>query len=296
MKKTILVVISLALVLAACASPSPTSQPGRLTVTVSILPQTYFVQKIAGDLVDVQALVGTGDDPHTYEPTSDQMRALTHSDLYFTIGVEFESAWMPRFSSANSDMQVVDSAAGVERIPIATDQNGELTEGGANAGELDPHIWFSPRIVKQISQNMADALIALDPANSAAYQLNLEEWLKEVDQVDADVRALLQNRTRDHFMVIHPAWGYFAEEYGLKMLAVETAGQEPGPEELAKLLDLAETYKVSCLFVQKGVNQKLARSIADQIGVAAVVELDPMAQDWPANMRFIAAKMAEALK
>ena len=296
MKKHLLFLITLVLVLSACTNPTPTPEVGQPNITVSILPQVYFVEKIAGDLVNVQAMAGTGDDPHTYEPTADQMRLLTESDLYLTIGVEFEDAWLPRFISANPEMQVVDSAAGVKRISATSNHEEPHGEEGSEAGELDPHIWLSPRLVKQISQNTADALIELNPANTETYQSNLTQWLNEIDQVDADIRTLLQDHSHNHFMVIHPAWGYFAKEYGLEMLAVEAEGQEPGPEELAQLLDLAQAYQINYLFVQKGINLKLAESIASQIGVQNVVELDPMAKDWVSNMRFIASRIAEAVK
>ena len=282
--------LCLALLLTACAPAAPT-QAEQMTVTVSVLPQVYFVQKIAGDLVSVQAIVGSGDDPHTYEPTAEQMRVVAKSRLYFSIGVEFEDAWLARFRAANPGMTIVDSAAGVERLPIPASVGETNTEG-----EPDPHIWFSPERVKQVSQNMADALIAADPAHAENYRANLAAWLEEIDTVDADVRAALAGISRGTFLVIHPAWGYFARDYGLTMLSVESRGQEPGPEELARLIKLAREDDISTVFVQKGVSQKLAESIAAQLGAAELVELDPMARDWSANMRLLAAQLAEALR
>ena len=282
--------LCLALLLTACAPAAP-AQAEQMTVTVSVLPQVYFVQKIAGDLVSVQAIVGSGDDPHTYEPTAEQMRVVAKSRLYFSIDVEFEDAWLARFRAANPGMTIVDSAAGVERLPIPASVGETNTEG-----EPDPHIWFSPERVKQVSQNMADALIAADPAHAENYRANLANWLEEIDTVDADVRAALAGITRGTFLVIHPAWGYFARDYGLTMLSVENRGQEPGPEELARLIKLAREDDIRTVFVQKGVSQKLAESIAAQLGAAKLVVLDPMARDWSANMRLLAAQLAEALK
>ena len=290
MKVLGIIVLCAAMILAACA-PAATGQPEQMVVTVSVVPQAYFVQKIAGDLVSVQAIVGTGDDPHTYEPSAEQMRVLTRSRLYFSIGVEFEEAWLPRFMAANPDLKIVDSAAGVDRlaVPSAIGETDQETEN-------DPHIWFSPARVKIVSRNIADALQAADPAHAPSYRANLEAWLKEIDAVDADVRATLAGTPRTSFLVIHPAWGYFASEYGLRMLSVETHGQEPGPEELGAVLSLARENGISAVFVQKGISQKLAESIAVQLGGAQVVELDPMAGDWSVNMRLLAAQLAEALR
>lgn len=289
MKRGLVILILISLVTSACSSAPASTQPGKPVVIVSVLPQAFFVQKIAGDLVTVQAMVGTGDDPHTYEPTTDQMRNLADAQLYFSIGVEFEGAWLPRFSAANPNLKIVDSAAGVERIPVAPTSSGQAT------GELDPHVWLSPSRVKQISSNIASALEEFDPSNAQVYQANLEAWLQEIDQVDADVRITLAGITREYFLVIHPAWGYFAEEYGLKMLAVEQEGQEPGPDDLAKIIEQARIYQINYVFSQKGANQKLAQSIADQLNGAQIIELDPMAQDWSENMRYVAAQLALAL-
>lgn len=286
-----IVLLCAALLLAACAPAAP-SQPEQMAVTVSVLPQAYFVQKIAGDLVSVQTIVGTGDDPHTYEPTAEQMRVMTKSRLYFSIGVEFEEAWLPRFIAANPNLEIVDSAAGVQRVAMAAGHG----EHGGEEVENDPHIWFSPARVKLVSQNITAALQAADPAHADVYRANLAAWLKEVDAVDADIRAALAGTSRNTFLVIHPAWGYFASEYGLTMLSIESHGQEPGPEELGEVLSQARENGVSTVFVQKGISQKLAQSIAEQLGGAQVVELDPMPGDWSANMRLLAAQLAEALK
>ncbi len=296
MKKVILVSILMGLLLAGCLQPPISSQSPTIKVVVSILPQQYFVEKIAGDLVVVEAMTKSGEDPHTYEPTASQMRSLATADLYFSIGVEFEEAWLPRFRDANPDLLVVDTSGGIEKIESTEPLFEEGQDAHAHEGELDPHIWFSPNYVKQISQNMAEALTAADPVHTDIYQTNVEKWTEEIEKLDGQIRALLENRSRNAFMVIHPAWGYFAREYGLEMLAVETGGQEPGPEELAQLLDLASEYKVTHLFVQKGVSTKLAESLADQLGIEHIIELDPMAEDWLANMLSVAEHVAEALE
>ena len=290
MKKLTLALLMVILLLSACANVPATPQANTLVVMVSVQPQAYFVQKIAGDLVEVQAMVGTGDDPHTYEPTTEQMRSLTNAQLYFSIGVEFEAAWLPRFTAANPNLKIVDSAEGVVRLPAAPSENGE------EAGEPDPHIWLSPSRVKQISANMAAALAELDPDNAPIYEQNLETWLQEIDQVDADISSTLSGISRNVFLSVHPSWGYFADEYGLQMLAVEQEGQEPGPDDLAKIIEQARAHQVTYVFTQKGVNQKLAQSIADQLGGAQIVELDPLAQNWSENMRYVAAQLAAALK
>ena len=291
MRKALLFSLVLILALAACASPVARDEPDKLDISVSILPQQWFVDQIGGDRVRTQALVGSGDDPHTYEPSPKQMTNLADSELYFTMGVEFEAVWLPRFESSNPKMQVVDSAAGIERIPAI----GEHENAGSTGSETDPHIWFSPSRMKQMAQTMAQAMQAADPQNADFYQENLDALLVKIDAVDAEVRAQLEGSKREHFMVVHPAWGYVAQDYGLQMLAVEIGGSEPAPETLSQIIELAKEYGVNTLVIEKGSNARLADSIKEQAGIQYVVEWDPMAYDWPASMQLIAETLHRAL-
>lgn len=291
MRKILLFSLILMLALTACATPAAKDEPEKLTISVSILPQQWFVDQIGGDRVRTQAMVGSGDDPHTYEPSPQQMTNLADSDLYFTIGVEFESVWLPRFESANPDMKVMDAATGIKRIP-AIDEH-EPADGVGS--EFDPHIWFSPLRMKQMAQTMAEAMQAADPQNADHYQSNLEVLLKKIDAVDAQVKQQIEGSKRDHFMVVHPAWGYVAEDYGLTMLAVEIGGNEPAPETLSQIIELAKQYGINTLVIEKGSNARLATSITEQAGIQYVVEWDPMAYDWPASMEMIAETLHRAL-
>ena len=291
MKKALLFSLVLMLALTACANPVTRSEPDKLIISVSILPQKWFVDQIGGDRVRTQALVGSGDDPHTYEPSPRQMTTLADSELYFTIGVEFEAVWLPRFETSNPNLKIVDSAAGIERIPAV----GEHENGAGTGSETDPHIWFSPSRMKQMAQTMAQAMQAADPQNTDFYQENLDALLVKIDAVDAEVRAQLEGSKREHFMVVHPAWGYVAQDYGLQMLAVEIGGSEPAPETLSQIIELAKEYGVNTLVIEKGSNARLADSIKEQAGIQYVVEWDPMAYDWPASMQLIAETLHRAL-
>jgi zinc transport system substrate-binding protein len=149
--------------------------------------------------------------------------------------------------------------------------------------------------MKQMAQTMAEAMQAADPQNADFYQANLEALLIKIDAVDAEVRTQIEGSKRDHFMVLHPAWGYVAVDYGLKMLAVEIGGNEPAPETLSNIIALAREYEINTLVIEKGSNARLATSITKQAGIQSVVEWDPMAYDWPASMLMIAETLHQAL-
>ena len=280
----------LALTLLGCA-PRARTDAGRLQVTVSVLPQKYLVERIGGDHVAVNVLVGPGDEPHSYEPVAEQLRALTRSAVCFTVGVEFEAAWMDRFLSANRAMEVVDTTAGIDLLPI--EEHGHSDADAAHEG-LDPHVWVSPRRAAQMARTIADTLVRLDPAHEDAYRANLAAFLADVEALDAEIRAELAGVEGRKFMVFHPAWGYFAADYGLEQVAIEVGGQEPSAAELAAILTEARASGIRVVFAQPSLSTRSAETIAREIG-GRVVAIDPLAEDWLANLRQVAAALAEAL-
>jgi len=260
---------------------------GGLPITVSIVPQKYFVDRIGGDLVDVSIMVLPGAGPATYEPRPRQMAALAKATLYFAVGVPFESVWLPRIEAANKNMRVVHTEMGIEKIPMA---------GKEKHGILDPHVWLSPPLVKIMARNILAALVEADPGNKTAYQENYDRFAGEIDALDVKIRDIFAKNTGNReFMVFHPAWGYFAKAYGLKQVPIEEQGKAPGPKGLATLIDHAGARGIRVIFVQPQFSQKSAQTIARDIG-GQVVKVDPLAYDWLDNLYQAAQAFEAALK
>lgn len=286
-----LILISLSVFLAGCSVVTPAPVKEKLQITVSVAPQAWLVKALTGDLADVQSMVNAGDDPHTYEPKPSQMQALAQTDIYFTMGVEYERAWMPRLSNSNGMMRVVDATVGVNLLP--SEENPD--EGRSVENEADPHIWFSPQCMKVVAKNTAEALISFNPVNKSTYDNNLVVLLEKIDAVDAAVKDALANTNHKEFLIMHPMLAYFAEEYGLEQLSVEIGGQEPSPGELAQLLDLAQQHQIKALYVQRNTSVKMAETVTKALGIEKTYQLEPLAEDWPANMLEIARLLAEGL-
>ncbi|MEA3309388.1 MAG: zinc ABC transporter substrate-binding protein [Chloroflexota bacterium] len=278
------------LLLSGCVKiPAPVdeSHAATLSATVSILPQRYFVERIGGAHVAVTVMVQPGESPATYEPEPAQLVALNAADLYFSIGVPFERAWLTKFAATNPEMLVVDTAEGIERRPIsrdATETSGE---------NLDPHIWLSPALVKVQAQNIYRALVQLDPEREVEYQANLDAFLADIEVLQAEIQATLQDSTGERFMVFHPSWGYFADEFGLQQLPIESGGQEPSAQELAGIIATAQAEGIRVIFAQPEFSTKAAEMIAQEIG-GKVQLISPLALDWLANMRRATIAFAES--
>jgi zinc transport system substrate-binding protein len=283
--------------LTACR-PAPVTEQTQATdkipVTVSIEPQKYFVERIGGDRVKVNVMVETGVDPHTYEPKPDQMRSLASSKAYFSMGGGLEQAWLPRLSGANAQLNIVDTSQGIEKIPSL--EHGHDHDHHSGEGEnLDPHIWLSPSRVKQQAENIYQSLVKIDPKNQVEYQANLDQFIKEIDSLDQEIRQQLTPLKNRTFMVFHPEWGYFAKDYNLNMIAIEVEGNEPSAAELGDIIKKAKANKIKVIFIQPEFSPQTAQAIAQEIG-AKVLPISALNSDWLNNLRQVSQTLATELK
>jgi len=271
----------LSLVLLTGCGQRPVQGPSAtLEVTVSILPQRTFVERIGGEHVNVNVMVMPGESPATYEPSPAQLRALSQADAYISIGVPFEDAWLDRMASANPEMMLVDTTKGIERM------------GGPE--NPDPHIWLSPALVRIQAETIYEALAALDAAHADDYRANLDAFVADVDALDAEIRETLAGVEQRRFMVFHPSWGYFARDYELEMMAIEVGGQEPSAAELAELIARAKEEGIEVIFAQPEFNTEAAETIAREVG-GEVLLISALAEDWLENMRRVADTFAQQL-
>jgi len=267
------------------------------------MPQKYFVERVGGEYVSVNVMVEPGASPATYEPKPEQLTALSEAAAYFSIGVSFENAWLDKIASANDEMMMVDTAAGIERVPIDAHYKVELggrpeseAEGGSTGLTTgrDPHIWLSPELVKIQSQNIYEAIVEIDPANEAEYKASLGSFLADIDELITDIEKTLVGIQSRKFMVFHPAWGYFGDDFELEMIPIEVGGQEPSAAELADLITTAKEEDIQVVFAQPEFSTRDAETIAKEIG-GEVLLISPLAPDWLDNLRRVAKAFAEVL-
>ena len=287
---------------------------------VTIAPQKYFVDRISGGKATVSVMVEPGANPHAYEPRPRQMAALAGALVYFTIGDSFDQTWLARIVSANPKITVVHTAEGIQKIPMTgghdheghSHADGEHVHGdadhddgeglheeahGHDHGTLDPHIWLDPALVKIQAAHIRDGLSRVDPENAQEYAANAAAFIQEIDALDLEIRSILSALPENQrtFLVFHPSWGYFAKAYGLTQASIEVEGKEPSPRDMARIIALGKETGARVVFVQPQFSEKSASVIARQIG-AKVVRLDPLATDWPDNLRKAAHAFVDALK
>lgn len=270
-----------------------------ITAVVSIQPQKYFLERLGGGRVEVAVVVPPGANPATYEPSPSDMRRISRARVWFTVGVAFENAWVPRFEDSGSELEVVSTIRDIQRRPmgrysVETLSFSEDEEHGHSQaeGSPDPHVWLSPELVKKQASVMAEELSELDPEGSETYMNNLRLFREEIDSLQREIGSLLENSGRRSFMVFHPAWGYFADEFGLVQVPVESMGSEPSPREMSILIDYALENDITTVFISPQFSTASAEAIAQEIG-GEVARIDPLAEDWPDNLYRVAEKLTE---
>ena len=273
----------------------------RIPVFVSILPQKYFVERIGREKVEVSVMVGPGQSPATYEPLPRQMSLLSQAVLYFSIGVPFEDAWLEKIEAASPRMRMIDTKADIKRRQMerffgeGVESRQGVTPKDHDHSGLDPHIWLDPVLVKQQAKKVFEALADFDPKNKGFYEHNLQKFLADLESLDQEIKAAFAEQAYQRILVFHPAWGYFCDRYGLTQIPIEMEGKEPGPGELAQIIEFAKNEQIKVVFVQAQFSSRQAQTVAQAIG-GKVISIDPLALDYLDNLKRIAWTIKEELK
>jgi zinc transport system substrate-binding protein len=275
-------------------SSAATASP--LRIFVSIAPQKYIVERLAGGNATVHMLVEQGQDPHFFEPSPRQLLLLDSAQLYFTVGLEFERQLTARLTSLHQKLKIVALDAGIAKLPMTEhlpQESGAGEDAVHHEEEGDPHIWMSPLLVRKMAATAASALVAMDPEHRQDYEKNLTLFQRDLDTVHRQIAALLAPFRGRVFYVFHPAFAYFADTYGLVQKAVEAGGRTPSARQLAALIKEAKEEKVRIIFVQPQFDERSGAAIAAAIS-GTVIRLDSLAYDLIGNFNSIAKALVEA--
>jgi len=270
-----------------CGSCRQSALSSRKELTVSILPQKYIVGRIAGNLYHVSVLMPPGSNHETYEPTPKVMKSLANSRLYFSVGwLDFERTWMPRLADMYPDMKIVNTSEGGQLIRYAEHSHGGNTSG------IDPHTWLSPRYVKWQASIIAAALAQQDPEYKATFNANLSRFSAQLDSLDSAYTTLFAVLKGKKFLIYHPSLGYFARDYMLTQVSLETDGKEPSAAHLGRLIEMAGKEGIHTILISREFDSRNAETLAREIN-GRVIVFDPMAGDLPGNMDRISKMLSE---
>lgn len=286
-----MMVMALLQLVAGCArtSKESTRAKGKVRVFVSIPPQAFLVERLAGPHANVEVLVGSGRSPVTYQATSRQMAKLAGAALYLRIGVPFERVLLKKIRAINSKVKIVNTLGEGKHFPSTCSHGAAHGEEG-----LDPHSWLDPRAAARQAAIICKELIKLDPSRTGYYRKNLKRLLGDIIKVEARIFRIMAKVKGAKFFVYHPAYGHFAKRFGLRQVAIEQNGRKPGGQYLVALIEEARKLKVKDIFVQLQFSKRTARTVARALG-GRVIFLDPLARDYLNNLMRMARKIKKAL-
>ena len=260
--------ILICLCLYGCAAP-PHSKP---KILVTIPPYADIVQNIVGDQVEIEVFVPPGSNPHTYEPTPNQIKKLTQTKIWFRIGDPIENKMAELLKQRK--VEVVDISK--EWAFLSTsDHSHEET----HLEERDLHVWLSPKIVVFQVELMTTVLCQQFPEKAVRFKENATALIDRLNQLDAEISSKMAPFYHRYLLVSHPALGYYCERYGLHQVSVEVEGKDPLPQDIAHLMDKLKNHPVPVVFIEPQYNKKGAILIADKLHVP-YEEINPYAEDY----------------
>jgi len=292
--------ILLSVLLAACSAPAA---PADVIAVESFLAD--ITRHVAGERLSVGSLIPEGLDPHTFDPTPQDVAQLARSRAIVINGAGLETWLEPVLENANVSL-LIDASAGLE--PREGDHEDETEEGHPH--EIDPHFWLDPISVVHYVENIRDGLTKIDPNGRDDYAKNAETYIAELRKLDAWIRAQVKTVPPERRLLVtnHESFGYFADRYGLKVAGAiipsASSSASPSAQQMAALIETIRSSSAPAIFLETGTNQQLANQLAAETGISVVTGLqthsltlpDGSAGDYIRMMRYNTELIVQALK
>lgn len=244
-------------------------------IAVSIIPEATFVDAIAQGKVDIVTMIPKGGSPENYEPTPQERIEFEQADIYFAIGVPSEEHSILDMASENT--KIVDLSTEVEKT------YAPLYFGDTR----DPHIWLSPKRVLLMIDIITNELSILDSDNADFYKANAEEYKTKLNQAIKKIDSTLKDAKNRSFLVFHPAFNYFAQDFNLKMYSIEEEGKEVTPKSLTEIIDIAKQEGIKNIYYQAEIAAEQSIAFSKELGGKAIL-LDPLSPNYIENLEIMA--------
>lgn len=262
----------------------------KISIFVSIPPQKYIVEQIAGDVASVKSLLNENDNPHSFVVRPSVIKMLAGSDAYLQVGIPFETTILTKLIGSGMKISFYRQDKGIKRRHIKTAHKCS-TGCVHDVAEADPHFWISSTNVIKMAENCCEVLSQLKPELKASFESNLSKFKKSALTVDEKLKKELLVHKGKGFYVYHPAFGYFADSYSLVQNAVESEGKKPSPRQLNKLISNAKMAGIKTIIVQNQFDRHAAEKLANILG-GNVIEVNPMQE----NVLKLLESLGEAIK
>lgn len=271
----------------------------KLAVLVAVDPIAALVERVGGDRIAVATLTPEGKDPESFAPTPADLSDLATTRLFFCVGLPVEARFAQNVASIAPKSKIVDLREGLDLLTAEHSHSDAAdasfhSHSNAQSEPLDPHLWTSPALARQIVVKVAAALSEESQNDAEFFAQNATALDAELAALQAEITASLAPFSGRTFVVFHPAYGYFAREFSLSQRAIESGGKAPRARELADLIEFARQEQIRAAIVQPEFNRSAAESVAAELGVGLIVH-SPLEKDYFANLRALNAAVVSAL-
>ena len=244
-----------------------------LPVVTSFSILADVAQKIGGERVAVQALVAADTDSHSYQMTPADVRKIRAAKLLLVNGLGLESAPLQR-AMQNSKIPMAVATKGIAALSNADDHDHDHDHKHAHGhahGEQDPHVWQDPVRMQSYARNIADALIAADPAGRAHYEQRLAAYQRELQQLHswAEQQFAAVPAAQRKVLTAHDAFAYLGARYHVAFIAPlgTNSDSQPSARAVALIIQQIRKENVRAVFLENVKDARLLQQIARETGV-----------------------------
>lgn len=262
MKKIISTIILVCLI---CSGCTPTTEKSdKLSIVSLSFPGFSFAQEIAGDIADIALLLPTGTEAHGYEPTPKDILKIQNADVFIYGGGDSEH-WIEEVLSSLDQSVTTLAMNEVEGLFCIAEEHEHPSF--SSHIETDEHVWLSiPNSIK-ITQKLTEFLKEKNPENSLIFEENCENFIKKLENLDNEFRAMTENAPRKEIVVGDKfPFRYLVHEYNINYHSAfpSCSGEaEPSASKISELTDLVKKDNIPVVFYTEFSNKQVANVICE---------------------------------
>lgn len=243
----------------------------RIAISASFYPLAEFAKNIGGENVQVINITPAGAEPHNYEPSPQEIARIYSSKIFLYNGAGLDP-WAEKISSEVEKKGVV-SINMTQFFELLRSEKNHEKKPNSDKKNLDPHIWLDPTVASRMVETIRNALVKIDPSNTAAYFKNTREYQDKLFALDQKYQKELAFCEIHYIVASHRAFDYMAKHYNINVISIAgiSPEEEPSPKWIAEIARLASEKKIQYIFFETLASPKLAETIAREIRAETLV-------------------------
>lgn len=261
------------------------ASPLQVVTTIPVLKD--WAERIGGPHIEVTSLLSGFETGHTYAPKPSHIIAVRQARILLQVGIGLE-VWVDGLirSAGNPDLLVVTTGEGIRLLDGSGSAHAESASSGHHGG--NPHVWLDPVNATSMVGRIADAFVLKDPGHASSYRANQQAYLAQLSALQKELLAKVRTISERRIVVHHPAWPYFAQRFGFKIVGVivPQPGAEPSAYHLRRLIRLMRREHVRVIVAEPQLNRRLAEVLARETS-AELVTLTPFPSALPGTETYL---------